>query len=329
MGKRDTKNLINSGKAQSTEDRTSYDVNLADSLARDATLGETALGSRANFSNAIGSLKAPSVSAGNVSTGGLSDIQGQYANLGPGFDPARESRVMGDLGQLRNNSVYSGLMSDGGYSAADRANISASALAPISSFARGTRDEWERKRAVSGGYAPGMDAANRLLSRDTSRALADAGMNSRLSVMDRVNQGKLAGAQGMSGNVATAANLDTQIQNLTNQYRLAGLNGQAAMARAIADVEGMNVSNRLGADTFNASSQLGVQQLGMSGLGNLASSDIARQEAERERYLQMMGMRTSSGMGYLNAISGPSQQPSPWAQFGQMGIGALGAIAAF
>lgn len=266
------------------------------------------MGRYADFSNDAGGFNAarPSImqSIDNLKRIGSSDTGGLTAEniartrgsggfeqlLNGGLDPTAVNR-------LRGNGVYDEFSQTGGYTPEAIANIKAQALSPIGSYATGTRDELARRVASQGGYAPGFDAANRALQRDTSRQIANTSLDANVALQDRINQGRLAGVGGLTGaeqslqglrtgNIfrgasgisgaesgltsqivgnqlqgsSQAAGLETQLQDRIASYRLAGLSGEEASARAIAEVQGGNLDRSNSVGMFNAGNALDTQR---------------------------------------------------------------------
>lgn len=241
-----------------------------------------------------------------------------------GLDPAAQARMRGGGG-------YEEFAATGGLSGIDRANIRAKALSPISSYATGARDEMDRRRTLQNNYAPGFDAANRALSRDTSRAIADTSLNAELGITDRVNAGRMQGIAGMSGSEANLQGLRTgnmlgatqglasaeqgMVANRTSnqmrglesasqiesdlsariaQLRLQGMSGQQASATAIAEIEGRNIDRGIGVEQFNQ----GTRERGIAGTSNLYNTDIYQMQLERDRQLALMNQGTNANLGY-------------------------------
>lgn len=323
------------------------------------------MGRYADFSNTAGGFDAarPSImqsidrlkSIGSSDTGGLTAenigrIRGsggfeQLMNNG-GLDPNAVNR-------LRGNGVYDEFAQTGGYTPEAIANIKAQAISPIGSYATGTRDELARRTAAQGGYAPGFDAANRALQRDTSRQIADTSLNANIALQDRINQGRLAGVGGLTGaeqnlqglrtgNIfrgasgisgaesgltsqivgnqlqgsAQAAGLETNLQDRIASYRLAGLSGEEASARAIADVQGGNLDRSNAVGMFNAGNALdtqrfnaGQQAAGIGGLQNLYNTGVGQYQNELDRGAGLLGSGTQANLSYLNNQGQLATQP--------------------
>lgn len=329
--------------------------------------------------------------APEVSTGTLRDVGQQWKTFTEqgGIRQEDQDRIRGDIAgirtigntagvtdeniaRLRGNGVYDEFALTGGYTPEQRANIKARALAPISSMASGTRDELARRRNLSGGYAPGFDAASQELRRGTARDIASTALGANVEVQERVNAGRLAGAAGVAtgeqnvvsaiqadlqrrtGALFDAAQLESQLADAIARYTAMGISGQEATARAIADVEAINMqeanrvnmfnaSGKFNAATFNAgnaftanqlnsANQLGVDQFnitnpqqqtaaGLAGLTGVNNVNVGMLENERDRGVNLLGAGTQANLGYLNNQAGLATQPG----IGGNIVGAIGA----
>lgn len=306
-----------------------------------ADTGGYSEGTRASILENVGGLKQIGASGGYDAQstararglGGFEKIQNEG-----GLDPAVQNRMRGMGG-------YEEFAATGGLSGTDRANIRAKAISPISSYASGTRDELDRRRTLQNNYAPGFDAANRALSRDTSRAIADTSLNAELGIIDRVNQGRLAGLGGMTGTesnlqglrtdnilgatqgiagaeqsmvanrtgnqlrgLESASQIESDLSSRIAQLRLQGMSGQQASAQAIAETEGRNIDRGMNAEQFN----MGQRNAGLQGMGSLYGSDINQMQAERDRQLGLMGQGTQANQGYYGLEVPLANRPSGW-----------------
>lgn len=268
----------------------------------------------------------------------------QLLNEG-GLSPEQQFRMRGAGG-------YDEFAATGGYSEGDKSNIRARAISPIASMASGTSDELARRRSVQNSYAPGFDAANRALQRDTSRSIGDISLNADIELQDRVNQGRMAGISGVAGTEANLQGLRTgniargasgvsgaelsmvanrtgnQLRGLESasqiesdlsariaQYRLQGMSGQQASAMAMADIENMNVGNSR-AD----------RMAGISGMEGMYQTDIGLMQAERDRQLQLINAGQNTNLGYINPQTQLAMQPGMGSNI-MKGIGTAAGIA--
>lgn len=90
----------------------------------------------------------------------------------------------------------------GGFSAADLANIRARAVSPIRAVYANAQQNVNRQRALQGGYSPGFGVLQARMAREQGQGASDAATNAEASIAEMVQQGKLAGLQGMAGTEA-------------------------------------------------------------------------------------------------------------------------------
>lgn len=198
----------------------------------------------------------------------FSDAEASYRNsmgVTGGLDPNRVGNIDKDIGGLREFGqtggwndidkararglgVYDEFSRTGGLSDADQANIRRRATSGIPALYSGMRDQANLQRSVQGGYGPGAAAMGSRLARQNASGLADANLNAELGIREKVNQGRLAGAQG-----ASQSELALQDQIQGNRYK--GMTGA------------------LGAEQGLAESVRGGQQWGTQGLAGLAENE--------------------------------------------------------
>jgi len=87
----------------------------------------------------------------------------------------------------------------GGFSAADLANIRARAISPVRAVYANAQQNVNRQRALQGGYSPGFNVLQSRMAREQGQGISDASTNAEASIAEMVQQGKLAGLQGMAG----------------------------------------------------------------------------------------------------------------------------------
>jgi hypothetical protein len=368
MAKRETKETYKDSKTERASTSNRYDTaiggsqglanNLTDSVndQRGSLTGyyQTMMGSGGGYTPQSISARRIDDSAIRALDPALQD----FATTG-GFTPGREESIMGTVNSLKNNGGLSDeniarirgnggfdeFATTGGYDPTARANIKAQALSPISSMASTTRDELDRRRALAGGYAPGFDAANRQLQRDTSRAIADTSLNANVMLQEKINQGRQWGIGGLAGaetnigglkqqGLQSAGTLETNLQDLISRYRAAGLSMQQASAKALADIDAANVGNELSASQFNANSanqgqifnitnKQGQYAAGVGGLQGLQDQELAQLIGERDRQQQLLNERTNANLGLLGNQTQLAVQPGVGGNI----MGAVGAAA--
>lgn len=365
MAKRETKETYKDTQIQRGITNQQYSDAQANSQAVQNQIANTAGIGRANLESQYGSLLDPntsrpiSYSPVSASTDYLQDVYkpiSEFAITG-GFTPGREASVMENVQGLKDIGRTGGLSAEnidrirgkggfdefavsGGYTPESIANIKAQALSPISSYATSARNEMGRRRAVQNGYAPGFDAANRQLQRDTARAIADTSLNANVGIQDRINAGRqwgigglaqaegaLAGLQSSNklAGLTGAGNLELQLQNMISNYRAQGLSMQQATARAIDDLNSQatffNAQNQLSTDQYNRSLEEARLSAGIGGLQGLYNTDVGQYQNERDRANALLGGQTQSNLNYLNNQSQLAVQPG----IGGNIMGAVGA----
>ena len=175
------------------------------------------------------------------------------------------------INRFRGSGVFDEFSKTGGYSDSDKANIRSRALSPIGSYATGTQDELNRRRAVQGGFAPGFDSASQSLRRDAARGIADTSLNAELGIKDRVNAGRMGGARALSqaegslqglrtGNMfagmSGAGGMEMNMQNAINSGMMGGAGGLHNMSLADMEAQRTNSANLMQSNMFNASNQM-------------------------------------------------------------------------
>jgi len=273
-----------------------------------------------------------------------------------------------DLDRWRGGGVYDEFSKTGGISDADKANMQAKALSPISSFASGERDELARRRNVQGGYAPGFDASQRALKRDTSRNIAATSLDSELGISDRQREGRMWGAEGMSRTEGEIETLRTQNQ-LEGSRQVASIqqavaSGMMSAAQGRAMIDQTNQQTKLAiasgrtqrdiaklqmqAAAGNASaarslakaqmdsqnerflidSQQRGEMFGLEGMSNLAAGTGANYASGMDRDLSAINSQTQANMGFAGTMLG-NQPPGKGVDWGQIASTGIGAAAAY
>ena len=317
MGKRETKETYKQSQRLGSEAKASYQPLSTAAGERAASYTPGIGGQKDYLTNQYkGMLETgPSeLSFGRMGGVGKVDVA-DVRNTLEGYKGFRDTGGLSaeNMERMRGMGGFDEFAKTGGYTAPQLANIKAQAISPIGSYATGTRDELARRRAVQGGYAPGFDAANRQLQRDTSRAIADTSLAANIQLQDRINQGRQWGISGLSGAEGALAGLQTG-------NRLAALGGEGTMSQAISDASARDIANNMMVDQFNAqmaaqeaaanaSRQDAYRMQGLSGLSDIYGSDIGLQQAEYDRQGRLIGDMNQAMGGYLNNQSQMAVQP--------------------
>jgi hypothetical protein len=221
---------------------------------------------------------------GGVDTGKFNQFQGHLMDVARngGIDADARGRILGDYKSMRDtandsdvanrfrgNGVYDEFSKTGGLSDSDRQNIRQRATSVIPSMYGTMRDEANRASAVQGGYGPGRSAMFARMGRDQASAAQDAALNAELGITDKVNEGRMWGAQGAS-----------QSESALQGMRLGALGGAASGETNLWD---SIARNRTGAANAGAGNETGMQgviqqgkMFGTQGLEGMAESSAAR-----------------------------------------------------
>lgn len=97
----------------------------------------------------------------------------------------------------------------GGFSASDLANIRARAVSPVRAAYQNAQQNVNRQRSLQGGYSPGFGVLQARMQRQQGQGISDAATNAEASIAEMVQQGKLAGLQGMAGTEGRTAGSTT------------------------------------------------------------------------------------------------------------------------
>jgi hypothetical protein len=397
MAKRETKETYKDTKQQSAENTARYNEARGESGERiggmESPIEEQKTALTGGYQGMAGGMNAGSINPRSITAASIgqprainvNELRGSLAGQKEfgqtgGFTPERSASIMQnvqglkDIGQtggisdenvnrMRGMGGYDEFAKTGGYTPESIANIKAQALSPISSYATGTRDELSRRAALTGGYTPGFDSANRALQRDTARGIADTSLAANVGIQDRINQGRQWGIGGMAGaeqgiagmqsgnklaGLQGAGQMELGLQNSISQYRAQGMSMEQATAKALSDFDAMNVGNEMQAsmfnagmldsanrfnagmgteaDIFNIQNRQNQQAQGMSGLQGLYNTDIGQYQNELDRRNALLGGQSQSNLGYLGQQGQLAVQPGMGGNI-MAGIGAGAGLA--
>jgi hypothetical protein len=176
---------------------------------------------------------------------------GSYGVSGGGYSPSfmTASHASSGPDPFKSYEGFEEFSKTGGYSKEDIANMRARGVAPVRAAYANAEREMGRQRALQGGYSPNFNAASVKMAREQSQSASDSLQNLNAGLAQMIQQGKLAGLQGMSP---------------IEQARLL----------ASLDVSKFNASADMGASQFNAgaSNQAAAQA---ASLGAQASAETA------------------------------------------------------
>jgi hypothetical protein len=181
----------------------------------------------------------------------------------------------------------------GGYSPQDMQDLRERGTAPVRTAYANAEREIGRQRGLGGGYAPNAVAALARMGREQSQGMADAMQNVNAGIVDRRNQGQLAGLGGMQGieNQRLAAQIGVGQFN-AGQLTEAEKNNIAqnwALQQANSQIQGRNLS--AGASASNQAAALASQrQMGaLAGMSNLYGTTPGMAQTFGNQLLQGVG----------------------------------------
>ena len=153
---------------------------------------------------------------------------------------------------------YNNLAQTGGFSPQDITELRARAASPIRAAYGNAEQEIGRQRTLQGGYSPNATAALVKMARERGQAGSDAMTGVNASLAQMIQQGKLAGMQGMNSIYGATPG---QASTFGNQV-LQGIGTSANFGNEA-------VRNRIGFAGMPSNFQQAMGNLGM--IGNLAS----------------------------------------------------------
>lgn len=346
MAKRETKETYQDTKKQAAQTKTQYDSAQQEAAERAAQQASDVASQRDALSggyNAMmsptGTLQSRNIGYENIAAPRSINVSELRDTLG-GYKGFRDTGGLSgeNISRMRGMGGFDEFATSGGYTPTSIANIKAQALSPISSYATGTRDELARRQALTGGYAPGFDAANRQLQRDTSRAIADTSLAANVGIQDRINQGRMWGIGGIAQSEGALAGMQTG-------NRLAALGGEGNIGHSLSSFDARDIENQMQtemfnkqmsdsvarfnagmateADLFNIQNAQAQRAAGMGGLQGLYNTDVGQYQNELDRRNALLGGQTQANLSYLNNQGQLAVQPG----IGGNIMGAIGTAA--
>jgi hypothetical protein len=107
-------------------------------------------------------------------------------------------------GQPQAFAGFQNFAQTGGFSPDDLSNIRARALSPVRAVYANAQREVNRQRALQGGYSPGFGVLQARMAREKGQEISDQSINTEGEIAKLVQQGKLAGLQGMASTEGTS-----------------------------------------------------------------------------------------------------------------------------
>ena len=183
---------------------------------------------------------------GGIGGDGLYDKYTQLGMNGGGYgwDPEWRGAISSALGGFQN------FADTGGFSDQNIQDMRARAIAPTRAVYANALNSAKRGQALGGG-SPNFNSALAKMARENAYAIGDMNVNANAGIAQMVQQGKLAGLQGLSGTGLGAQDRSTNIDQLNAQMMLAGLSGMQG-------IQGANAAAGAARDSDMFDARMGV-----------------------------------------------------------------------
>lgn len=126
-------------------------------------------------------------------------------SAGTGTDSGGSSWSSFNSGQPQSFAGFQNFAQTGGFSPTDLANIRSRAVSPVRAVYANAQQNVNRQRALQGGYSPGFGVLQSRMAREQGQGISDAGISAEGNIAEMVQQGKLAGLQGMASTEGTTS----------------------------------------------------------------------------------------------------------------------------
>lgn len=184
---------------------------------------------------------------------------------------------------------YKGFADTGGFSPKDIQDIRARAISPTRAVYANAQRDLSRANTLAGGNLANTTAGQAKLAREQSQAASDANVNANASIAQAIQQGKLAGIQGLGATSLAEQNAQMQADQIRNQLGLAGNQGMASLYSATP-----GLASTFGNQVLNANNQQN----------------------------ELQQLQNQLGLGLINSQINKSQVPGDF----QQGLGNIGGI---
>jgi hypothetical protein len=235
--------------------------------------------------------------------------------------------------RMRAGGTYEEFARTGGISDQDRANIRSRATSVIPAYYSRMKAEADRAGALQGGYGPGNLALKSRMARDAVAQSAASARDAELGIADQVRQGRMFGAQGMTGAESSLQGLrlgaggaldasEANIQNALQRGRMFGTGGIHGISSEEAAIQAANMDRSSGLAVGNMGRMFGRDQAA----AGLAANMYAQDAGMPLSYMNLgLGNR---GVTYdvLNAGVQNRMQNNPQRDYLGMALGAAGPI---
>lgn len=178
--------------------------------------------------------------------GGEYGIYSDLANNGAGYGWDSDFRGAMD----KAIAGFGNFADTGGLSDQDKQDLRARAISPTRAVYANAQSNLNQNRALQQ-FSPNYAASTAKMARDLSYGISDANVNANASIAQMVQQGKLAGLQGLTSAGSAGQGISNQLDQINLSGKLAGLQGMTGIdqfnASAAAGARGQNISGMLGA----------------------------------------------------------------------------------
>lgn len=216
----------------------------------------------------------------------------QGAIQGFNLNPADRGNVEDSINRFR------GFSDDGGFSQQNIQDMRARAIAPTRAVYSNAQRNVSRANTLAGGNLANTAASQTRLAREQSYAASDANVNANAGIAQLVQQGRLAGTQGLASTSLAQQNqqmLADQIRNQLMNANNAGMTSLYSASPGLASTFGNQV---LGANAQNNQLQGLQNQLGLGLIG--AQIDSSRIPGNYQQALGNIG----GTLGLIGQVGG-------------------------
>lgn len=221
-----------------------------------------------------------------------------FAGPNGGIDPNRISSIDENIGGFKD------IAKTGGWSEQDQVNARARASRTPTAFFTNLRNDMERRRSATSGYAPGFGAAAARNTRESARAATDAVLDADIGIAESIRSGKLAGLTGANSAEMGLINAISQ----GRQFGASGMQqgeGMALDATQRENLAGMSaLANLYGSSPGELGMLLGLDLEGLGMQGNQTQGLIGQQGAEDTRRWDRKQRVANTGAGAAVTAAG-------------------------
>lgn len=212
-------------------------------------------------------------------------LYSDLANNGAGY--SWDPMFYGAMGNAI--SGFQNFADTGGFSKQDIQDLRARAISPTRAVYANAQNNLNQNRQLQQ-FSPNYAAATAKMARDLSYGISDANVDANASIAQMVQQGKLAGLQGLTAAGSSGQGLSNQLDQINLSGKLAGLSGMTG-------IDQFNAAQRSASNYQNAALALGA----LNGMTNLYGTTPALANTFGNQLLQSSN-QLLQGQGYQNQI---------------------------